>query len=118
MGLYFCDGMHKKLFKDIMGTQDINTENKELFAAVYLVCCSKEFDVIGRYIDVRNQKIYLENLVESLDLSEFDRQDQEIVKLAAALHHGYECDVNRCFEDIKGDCLKVAVEALMLRYGD
>ncbi len=117
MDLYFCDSMHKKLFEDITRTLEINAENIGFFAAAYLVCSSKEFDVIGRYIDVANQKIYFETLIESFDLSESDRQDQEILNLAAALYNGYKCDVSLCFEAIKGDNLKVALDALMFRYG-
>ena len=109
--------MHKKLFEDIKRTVDLNTENKGLFAAVYLVCCSKEFDMMGRFIDIGNQKIYFEDLIDSFDFEEFDREDQEILKLAAALYNGYSCDVHQCFKEIKGDSLKAAVEALTFRYG-
>ncbi len=117
MDLYFKDSMHRKFFEDFLRVLSLEETEKELISALYLVCGSSEFDLIGRYIDTGRKIIHLKSFLDSEDFLNMDYPDQEITRLAAALYNGSQCDVNDCFGQLKGPNLKIALTAVELRYG-
>lgn len=116
MALYFKDGLHQKFFGDFIRAMNLKEEERELFSALYLICGNQEFDYLGRYIDVQARKLYLSDFIDTEDFFSWDIADQELTRLAAALYDGSSCDLPSCFEKLKGPYLKVALQAMQLRY--
>ena len=102
LDLYFKDSMHRKFFEDFLRVLSLEETEKELISALYLVCGSSEFDLIGRYIDTGRKIIHLKSFLDSEDFLNMDYPDQEITRLAAALYNGSQCDVNDCFGQLTG----------------
>ena len=118
MSLFFKDFMHQKFYEDFERALNLDGEEKELISALYLISGNREFDYLGRYIDVQGRKIYLSDFIDSEDFLNWDMVDQELARLAAALYDGSSCDLHSCFKHLKGSDLKMALQAIQLRYGD
>ncbi|UNC91592.1 hypothetical protein [Candidatus Contubernalis alkaliaceticus] len=116
MDFYFRDSMHRKFFGDFLKVLNLESTEKKLFSALYLICGSREFELLGRYIDTGRRIIHLEIFIDSEEFLNMDYPDQELSRLAGALYAGLECDVNDCFSQFKGPELKIALTALELRY--
>lgn len=117
MDLLFKDNMHKKYFEDFLRVFNMDPADKELYSTVYLICGVSEFEIIGRYIDTGRKIIHLESLLNSEDFYTMEAMNQEMTRLGAAIYTGTQCDVADCFSQLKGPELKVALNALELRFG-
>lgn len=118
MDLYFRDNMHRKYFQDILKVFDMAQTDKELYSTIYLISGSIEFDILGRYIDAGRKIIHLESFIDSEDFFSMQSLDQEMARLAAAIYQGSQCDVVDCFKQLNGPDLKIALNALELRFSD
>ncbi|RQD73656.1 MAG: hypothetical protein D5R97_09060 [Candidatus Syntrophonatronum acetioxidans] len=118
MSLFFKDSMHQKFYEDFQRAINFDKEDRELFSALYLICGNREFDYLGRYIDVQRKKLYLSDFIDTEGFFDWDMADQELTRLAAALYDGTSCDLHSCFKQLEGSDLKMALQAIQLRYGE